>query len=237
MVDVLDHGYVKLITHHGSDELVIESARMSTDGSFRGWGTKEKPGDERLLAYLYKHKHHTPFEMAGAIFEVKLPIFVAREWMRHRTLSYNEMSARYIPIPDMDYIPSVERIMMNADGTNKQAGRVEDATPITLEEAVAFRSGLAYAYGVSQGTYETALKMGVPKELARVILPVGRYTKMRVSANLRNWIAFLRLRMAPDAQYEIRVYAEAIYNELKALYPRTFELVEEDFKQSGVISV
>jgi thymidylate synthase (FAD) len=99
-IELLDHGYVELIESWGSDERIIEAARMSTGKGFTGWGTPEKPGDEKLLRFLWKNQHATPFEMAGMTIEVKAPIFVFREWHRHRTQSYNEMSARYVPLPD-----------------------------------------------------------------------------------------------------------------------------------------
>src|SRR5690606_17419484 len=126
---VLDHGYVRLVEAWGSDERIIEAARMSTGKGFLGWGPKEdgKPGDEKLLRYLWEHKHATPFEMAGLIVEVQAPIFVLREWHRHRTQSFNELSARYVPMPDLDYMPTVERVLMPPDGKNKQAGRIGGA--------------------------------------------------------------------------------------------------------------
>jgi thymidylate synthase (FAD) len=111
-ITVLDSGYVDFIESWGSDERIIEAARMSTAKGFNGWGTPEAPGDEKLLAYLYNNNHATPFEMAGMVIEVKAPIFVFREWHRHRTQSYNEMSTRYVPLPDENYIPSIERLMM-----------------------------------------------------------------------------------------------------------------------------
>src|SRR6185369_15364426 len=96
--------------------------------------TYSKPGDEKLLRFLWENKHHTPFEMAGAIFEVQAPIFVFREWHRHRTQSYNEMSARYVPLPDVNYIPSVDRLMIGSDGKNRQAGTVAGADALTVEK-------------------------------------------------------------------------------------------------------
>src|ERR1041385_5991189 len=102
-ITVLDHGYIQLIETWGSDERIVEAARISTNKGFLGWGTTEAPGDEKLLRYLYEHKHATPFEMAGMIVEVQAPIFVFREWHRHRTQSYNELSARYTLLPDTNY--------------------------------------------------------------------------------------------------------------------------------------
>jgi len=258
-IKILDHGYVLLIEHWGSDERIIEAARMSTQKGFQGWGPFDCPecghlpaterivlqgtplgkqgcekcrgrgyveGDEKLLGYLWNHKHMTPFEMAGMVIEVQAPIFVFREWHRHRTQSYNEMSARYEPLPDVNYIPTVERLMINAGGTNKQAGTVAGASVLDDEYSVAFQQGLHKAYAEAETLYVWALTRGVPKELARLVLPVGRYSRMRASANLRNWLAFLTLRMDTAAQYEIRQYANVVYAITKQLFPRTAALFD-----------
>ena len=251
-VDVLDHGYVKLVERWGSDERIIEAARMSVDKGFEGWGPFCKecgdaairydgvesvcvacgavapdtaPGDERLLRRLWTHKHATPFEMGGLIIEVQAPIFVFREWHRHRTQSYNEMSARYTPLPDVNYVPSVERLMMRG-GSNKQASAVKGSAELTREHAHLFRTNLTWEYIRQEDLYQRALKAGVPKELARCVLPVGRYSRMRASANLRNWLGFLTLRMAPDAQWEIRQYANAVATFVEKAFPRTWELFD-----------
>jgi len=221
---ILDHGYIEFIEGWGSDERIIEAARMSTNKGFLGWGTEEKPGDEKLLKYLYEHKHATPFEMAGMIIEVQAPIFVFREWHRHRTQSYNEMSARYTPLPNLNYIPDIDRIMINAGTSNKQAGTIKESEVLTEEKGQSFQLKIEEIYNELEANYQTFLKMGIPKELARIILPVGRYSRMRASANLRNWLAFLTLRMAKDAQWEIRQYAEAVGGIVKVYFPRTWEL-------------
>jgi thymidylate synthase (FAD) len=267
-ISLLDHGYIELVETWGSDERIIEGARMSTDGAFKGWGpmrqyrcpeckklvvhggdqtyfNESKPpecchvgcqvpiveesvaGDEKLLAFLWNNKHATPFEMAGLIIEVQAPIFVFREWHRHRTQSFNELSARYTPLPDLNYIPTVERLMINAGTTNKQAGTVKGSEVLTEENAGIFRAKLEQIYAQAQDLYEKALGAGVPKELARVHLPVGRYSRMRASANLRNWLAFLTLRMAPGAQYEIRMYANALGTIIAESFPRTWQLFTE----------
>lgn len=232
---VLDHGYVKFIESWGSDERIIEAARMSTGKGFRGWGPNfegvpNKPGDEKLLRYLYENKHATPFEMAGLIIEVQAPIFVFREWHRHRTQSYNEMSARYTPLPDLNYVPTVERLLLNSK-TNKQAGTISDAEELTEQGAAEFIESLTNMYRLQESMYQHSLRHGVPKELARIMLPVGRYSRMRASANLRNWLAFLTLRLAPGAQWEIRAYANAVGKCIRELFPRTWELfVEEQTK-------
>ena len=223
---VLDHGHVSLVESWGSDQRIIEAARLSTDGAFRGWGTADAPGDERLLRYLWTHKHASPFEMAGMTLEVQAPIFVVREWQRHRTQSYNEMSARYAPLPDLHYLPTIERVMADGGG-NKQAGAMAGAQPITREYAEEFVRVLELAYEAGQALYTSALAAGVPKELARLALPMGRYTRMRASANLRNWLAFLTLRLASDAQWEIRQYAHAVLTLVRVSFPRTAELFEE----------
>ena len=256
---ILDHGYLRLIETWGSDERIVEAARMSTQKGFLGWGSqpqcaicgeadidahpvcnasdserhdltgKGPPGDEKLLRYLYENKHATPFEFAGLVVEVQAPIFVFREWHRHRTQSYNEMSARYAPLPDLNYIPSVDRLMLNAraDG-NKQAGTVADAEALTEKNAHAFQVALDQVYKTDQGIYEWALRMGVPKELARVHLPVGRYSRMRASTCLRNWLGFMTLRSAKSAQWEIRRYSEAIGRLVARHFPRTWALFAEE---------
>jgi thymidylate synthase (FAD) len=223
-IALLDHGYIRLVETWGSDARVVEAARMSTGKGFLGWGTPDEPGDEKLLRYLWERKHATPFEMAGMVVEVQAPIFVFREWHRHRTQSYNEMSARYTPLPDLNYIPTVGRLMINAGGTNRQAGTIGGAETLSLVGAEQFRDALAESYSKAESLYQGALRCGVPKELARVHLPVGRYSRMRASANLRNWLAFLTLRMAPDAQWEIRQYANAVGTLIGKAFPRTWEL-------------
>ncbi len=226
-IKVLDHGYLRFVESWGSDERIIEAARMSTDGGFRGWGTPDAPGDEKLLRYLWKNKHATPFEMAGMTVEIQAPIFVFREWHRHRTQSYNEMSARYIPLPDVNYVPTAERILINAGKSTKQAGTIKDADVLTPSRAEAFRGLLRVQYDAQQKAYESSLEAGVPKELARCVLPVGRYSRMRASANLRNWLAFLTLRMHPHAQWEIRQYANAVGSLIEEEFPRTWALFAE----------
>ena len=218
-INVLDCGYVKLVTSYGADESVVGAARMSTGGEFKGWDS-----DSKLLKYLYKHKHMTPFEMCGMIIEVKAPIMVFREWQRHRTQSYNEMSARYIPLPNENYVPTIERIMQTSP-TNKQAQGVKK---LSHEDAERFQIGLKRDYEDLDTSYQEALADGVPKELARLILPVGRYSVMRASSNLRNWLQFLTLRMDAQAQWEIRQYANAVGSLVSHLFPRTWDLFCDD---------
>ncbi len=140
---------------------------------------------------------------------------------------FNELSARYTPLPAVDYVPSVERLMTNAGTSNKQAGTVAGSAELTVDAAKWFQAQLVAKYAAAQQIYETALAVGVPKELARVLLPVGRYSRMRASANLRNWLGFLSLRMAPNAQWEIRMYANAVHDALVERFPRTMALFDE----------
>lgn len=245
-IDVLDHGFVRLIESWGKGEKcrsrkyepysfkyepysfgpdlecgIIEAARQSTQGSFRGWER-----DQKLLRHLFVNKHATPFEFSGMVIEVRAPIFVFREWHRHRTQSYNEMSARYAPIPDVNYMPTVERLMQSSK-TNKQAGAMEGADGLTEDQAEAFQKRLKRKYEFFEHDYQLSLKQGVPKELARCAMPVGRYSQMRAQANLRNWLAFLTLRMDPNAQWEIRQFANAVGELISQQFPQTWALFEE----------
>ncbi len=221
---VLDCGYLRVVETWGGGDCrmpeagIIEAARQSTAGSFRGWRR-----DKKLLEYLYTNKHSTPFEFAGMVIEVKAPIFVFRQWHRHRTQSYNEMSARYTPMPDEHYIPTVARIMANSVA-NKQAGSAKGSDVLTLENARGFQADLREACQESSARYEYALSIGVPKELARLHVHMNRYTQMRAQVSLRNWLGFLLLRMDPHAQWEIQQYAWSVYRKMKVHFPRTTEL-------------
>ena len=189
-----------------------------------------KAGDEKLLKYLYENKHISPFEQAGMVVEVQAPVFVLRQWMRHRTQSYSEMSARYTPLPDVSYLPAVDRLMVNST-KNKQAGIHAGAKNLDRSAAEVFRRELEQHYEDAQIIYENALGNGVPKELARVHLPVARYSRMRASANLRNWLGFLTLRMDLHAQEEIRVFADVVGGIVANKYPRTWKLFLAGNKQ------
>lgn len=236
---VLDHGYVEFIEAWGTgkdgvEEIsmmnqevekpadfeagIIEAARQSTQGNFRGWNQ-----DAKLLKHLHDHKHATPFEFAGMVIEVQAPIFVFREWHRHRTQSYNEMSARYAPLPDLYYMPQWEMIEERAAGGNANR-QATGTTPYVHEKAAAWHAELESFYDEAERIYQMGLAAGVPKELARIVMPVGHYTRMRASANLRNWLAFLTLRMDPLAQWEIRQYANALGECVAKTFPQTWKL-------------
>lgn len=220
MTKVLDHGSVKYVEHWGSDERIIESARQSTGGGFRGWDQ-----DAKLLKYLYENDHATPFEFAGLVLEVEAPLFVFREWHRHRTQSYNEASARYIALPDVQYLPSVDRLT-GVDSASKNKQAQNNGKVVSKARAALLRMLWRLSYGVSSAVYKLTLKLGAPKELARVVMPVGQYSKMRCQANLRNWLSFIRLREAPNAQWEIRQFANEVHRELCRKFPRTMALYE-----------
>ena len=255
--NVLDHGYVDFVESWGSDERIIEAARMSTDKGFQGWGGDNckhcgahrdsenlltsnacnKPphafsgtGDEKLLRYLWTHKHFTPFEMAGMSIEIQAPIFVVREWHRHRTQSYNELSARYTELPDLYYLPSVERLMA---GKQAKKNKQSSEEGFSLAAVGLFRTAIERHVALSRRLYEDLLGDGMSRELARIVIPLNQYTRFRASANLRNWLQFLQLRLDSAAQWEIRQYAQAVAGLIQAQFPRTYALFEED---NGAVS-
>jgi len=196
----------------------------------------KKPGDEKLLRYLYEHKHSTPFEFGGMTIQVQAPIMVFREWHRHRTQSYSEMSARYVQMPNLHYIPSVERIIESTKKSgNRQAsggGTLLTTIPGQTQEQVAeaIRQELIREQQEIYDRYERLISYGVAKEVARIDTPVSRYSRMYASTDLRNWLAFLTLRMDPAAQYEIQMYAHAVAELVESTFPRTYELFVEGRK-------
>lgn len=242
------HGYVKAVDAWGTGEAgspdphpdamedwdfecgIIEAARQSTQGSFRGWEE-----DGKLLKHLFtsKPQHAGPFEFAGLVIEVQAPIFVFREWHRHRTQSYNEMSARYAPLPDLYFVPEADDVMERAhrETRNKQAQGLP-GTDLSMINCDDWIDALEAFYASAENLYQYALKVGVPKELARVSMPVGHYSRMRASANLRNWLAFATLRMDPNAQTEIRRYANAVGTIIQSYFPRTWLLFNPENRKS-----
>ena len=223
-VRILDHGYLRVVEDWGYGDAkiaeagIIEAARQSTKGSFRGWDR-----DEKLLNFLHNNKHSSPFEFAGMIIEVQAPIMVFREWHRHRTQSYNEMSGRYVELPDLCYIPSIPRLISGKQSLINKQGSDEG---FTAEDAGQLQMEFIEAGLRSRASYTRLINRGVSKELARLILPVNQYSRMRASANLRNWLAFLTLRTAPNAQWEIREYAEALASEMRISFPKTMRLFD-----------
>jgi thymidylate synthase (FAD) len=225
-VEVFDHGYLRLVETWGSDEAIVEAARQSTQKGFVAWGGER--GDEKLLRTLYTKKHSTPFEFAGATFEVRAPICVFREWHRHRVpFGYSEASARYAPLPSLDYVPTIDRLMADTSGSNRQAGRAAGAPELERGAAEEWEAGLRRVYEACEEHYRRGLEIGVPKELARLCLTVGRYSTMRATGNLRGWLAFATLRQSPGAMEEIRTYANQIVGMLEEEFPRTLALYRE----------
>ncbi len=226
---------------------------MSTDKGFLGWepgtcpscggtgsdeqaackaceGTGSHKGDARLLRYLWNNKHSTPFEFGGMTIEVQAPLFVFREWHRHRTQSYAERSARYTPLPDFNYMPTPERLLEGGGRLTRQAASVDGARVLNMDAALAWLDELSGVYDHAERVYQQGLYLGVPKELARLSMTVGRYSVMRASTDLRNWCGFLALRKAPTAQKEIRLYAEVVHQMLTRCFPRTLALFDEGTK-------
>lgn len=215
---VLDKGYVCLVDFMGSDLSIVRSARVSFDAD---WRTGEDAGkDEKLIHYLWKNGHTSPFESVTMTFEVKAPIFVFRQWHRHRTQSYNELSARYAELEDEFYIPRPEQIGEQSKD-NKQARMLHEDD--LTDEFRSTRQGQIdwYQYQCEEAfrTYHHFLENGWPRELARMVLPVSTYSKMFVTMNLLNCFRFLKLRLHEHAQYEIRVYADAIIRLLSPQVP------------------
>jgi len=209
-IDVLDHGFVCLVDSMGSDLSVVRAARVSYDAA---WRAGENEGsDAKLLNYLWRNKHTTPFEAVTFTFEIKAPIFVFRQWHRHRTWSYNELSARYRPLPEVYYLPDAVKIGQQAT-KNKQgreeseADRIDDLARVDAHCKRAF-----YEYG-------RLLEAGWPRELARMVLPLNTYSHMFATVDLLNLLKFLTLRCDAHAQYEIRVYAEAMRELIRPIVP------------------
>ena len=220
--DMLDHGFIRVVDYLGNDSSIVQAARVSY-----GSGTKKKREDKGLIRYLMRHQHTTPFEMCEIKFHVKLPIFVARQWIRHRTASVNEYSARYSILDNEFYIPEKENLQLQ-DKYNKQGRRNE----VSEVEAKLIQSLLDRESKNAYENYESMLKSGLARELARMVLPVNFYTQWYWKVNLHNLMNFLKLRVDKHAQYEIRVYAEKMLDILKLWVPITFKAFE-DYKING----
>jgi thymidylate synthase (FAD) len=211
---LLNHGFVRLVDSMGDDLSVVRAARVSYDAAWRAG--EDQGSDKRLIGYLWKHRHTTPFEAVTFTFEVKAPIFVLRQWMRHRTWSYNELSARYRELPEDFYVPQPEMIGVQSKD-NKQA---RDLT-VPIERAGSEQSAqiIEDTCRLAFERYKVLLGRGVPRELARSVLPVATYSHMFATVNLLNLLHFLSLRSAADAQPEIRVYALAMRDLVREVVP------------------
>ena len=242
---VLDHGFVRVIDYMGDDAAVVQAARVSY-----GHGTKRKSEDEALINYLMRHHHMTPFEMCEIKLHVKLPIFVARQWIRHRTANVNEYSARYSILDNEFYVPSPEHLAEQAT-TNRQ-GRGDslsttEANRVLMllhDEAHFFRKGAERAYDSyakllnedASGVPTDPERPGLARELARINLTLGFYTQWYWKIDLRNLMHFLSLRADPHAQYEIRAYAEIMLDILKRWVPMTYAAFLEHRLNAATIS-
>lgn len=213
-INVLDHGLVRLVDSMGSDLSVVRAARVSYDAAWRAGN--DTGSDERLIKRLWKDRHTSPFEAVEFQFEVKAPIFVFRQWHRHRTWAFNELSARYRELPEEFYVPKATVVGVQSE-TNKQ-GRSQTGSAITDErasEAEELRAQCEQSFDL----YRKLLASGWPRELARSVLPVSTYSHMFAKVDLRNLLGFLDLRCDPHAQYEIRVYAEALLTLAETVAP------------------
>ena len=214
---VLDHGFVCLVDYMGEDQDIAEAARVSYQK-----GTRKQRDDDGLVRYLQRNRHSSPSEMCDIKLHICAPIFVARQMLRHRTASVNEESARFSVMEDRFYVPAIEQL--RTQSTDNKQGRGEE-----LPEAVArtMQAQIRAQYEAQYRVYEQLLTQGLTRELARIILPVGIYTQWYQKANLHNWLHLLSLRLDPHAQYEIRCYAQAIFDILRQLFPVSIAAFEE----------
>lgn len=217
-VRVHEHGFVVLKETMGSDQTIVESARVSY-----GVGTKTVKDDRSLIRYLVRHHHTSPLEMGEVRLLVKCPVFVWRQWIRHRTANVNELSGRYSELPTEFFVPEQWR---KQSGTNKQGGEEPMEYFPNLFGPTEHDAGL-YAEDVGFEEYDTRLKAGMSRELARTCLPVSHYTMAYWKCDIHNLCHFLKLRMDKHAQKEIRDFAEAIYKLVKPKFPLVFEAFED----------
>ncbi len=233
-IEVLDHGFVRVIDYMGDDSSIVQSARVSY-----GKGTKKISNDKGLIKYLMRHRHSTPFEMCEIKFHIKLPIFIARQWIRHRTANVNEYSARYSILDKEFYIPSAENLAAQSAINNQGRG---DA--LTDDEASNVIQILKKDAEQTYSNYETLLnensggniidesKSGIARELARMNLTLNTYTQWYWKIDLNNLLHFLALRADDHAQYEIRVYADIMLDIVKRWVPLTYAAFE-DYRIGG----
>jgi len=220
---VLGHGFVALVDYMGNDAAIVQAARVSY-----GRGTKSVRDDRALVRYLLRHRHTTPFEMVELKFLVRLPIFVARQWIRHRSASVNEYSARYSVVPDEYEVPPPDEVRHQSQ-RNRQ-GRGEPLEAAVVER---FRSDLERVSREAYTAYSAALEAGVARETARLVLPVAYYTQWYWKTDLWNLFHFLSLRLDPHAQEEIRLFAAEVARLGRLVAPVAFEAFD-DFVLSGL---
>ncbi len=222
-IPVLDHGFVRYIDHMGSDQRILEAARISYNSSSKG-----EEQDKKLLHYLWKNKHTSPFEMCKLTLNIKMPIFVMRQYVRHRMQNLNEVSARYTELPNEFYIPTEWR---KQDTKNKQSSLINedwnkpDQDGISMNDR--FTTLLKDQATDCYDTYQRLLAMGVAREMARMVLPVNIYTEIYSCWDLKNLLHFITLRDDSHAQAEIQEYGKAIKAICKELFPWTIEAYEK----------
>lgn len=229
-IKILDHGFIRVIDYMGDDSAIVQAARVSY-----GKGTKQLNQDKGLINYLMRHKHTTPFEMCDIKFHIKLPIFVARQWIRHRTASVNEYSARYSILGSEFYLPERQNLTAQSQ-TNKQ-GRSNEKIPEEVADKVLALlekdAKICYQHYIDmmnqdeQGNIIDESTIGITRELARMNLTLNYYTEWYWKVNLHNLLHFLLLRADPHAQYEIRVYADKMLEIVKAWVPFTYDAFNE----------
>ncbi len=224
-VPVLDHGFVRVIDYMGDDAAVVQAARVSY-----GRGTRKVSEDEGLIRYLMRHRHSTPFEMCEIKFHVKLPIFVARQWIRHRTANVNEYSARYSVMDREFYVPAPEHLAAQSASNRQGRGDVlegdEAAAVLALLREDADRNYSHYEYMLNEAAADPD-RRGLARELARMNLTLNAYTQWYWKTDLHNLFHFLSLRADSHAQYEIRVYADAMLAMTRAWVPASCRAFEE----------
>jgi len=216
-IKVLNHGFVRLVDYLGGDARIVQSARVSY-----GQGTKSVRQDRALIYFLLSHQHTSPFEQVVLTFHCKMPIFVARQWVRHRTARLNEVSGRYSVMKDEFYVPDPSELRFQ-DDKNKQGG----SGSLPLDEAISIIELMEKDQKAAYKRYESYLEQGVARELARVSLPLSLYTEWYWQIDLNNLFRFLWLRLDSHAQEQIRVYAEALATCAKAVAPMAYDAFEE----------
>ena len=222
-VKVLDHGFVGLVDTMGDDDAVVQAARVSY-----GSGTKTVNTDRNLIRYLLRHRHSTPFEMCEVKFHIKLPIFVMRQLIRHRTASVNEYSGRYSVMSDNFYVPEQKDIKKQST-TNAQ-GRGEEFSKEAKERT---QQWMEKIHNQAHDTYESFLKEDMARETARAVLPVSNYTEAYWKCNMKNFLHMVGLRADPHAQWEIQEYAKVMYELVKPKFPIICE-AWEDYARDAV---
>ena len=215
---ILDHGFIRLVDYMGSDDRVVAAARVSY-----GAGTKTVREDEKLIRYLMKNQHTSPFEQVVMTFHAKMPIFVARQWVRHRTARLNEMSGRYSVMENEFYIPDIDTLRTQST-VNKQ-GRSEEK--LSEYDAMKIIEKMTASNEAAYKKYETMLDMGLAREVARTVLPLSLYTQWYWQIDLHNLFHFLKLRLHPHAQYEIRQYAKEMGNIASKVAPMSYSAFVE----------